>query len=331
MYRFLPLLLVLAGAVQAAPYDTRKEVRSFAAEMSRRYDLDEKQLLKLFHGLPRNRAVLKAIAPPSSPGKRSWQAYRDRFAEPQHIAAGLRFWAAHADTLEKARIRYGVPEEVVVAILGIETLYGRDTGRFGLFSALTTLAFDYPPRADLFRGELEDLLLLAKDENRNVLDYRGSYAGALGLPQFLPSSIRRYAVDFDQDGRIDLANPDDAIGSVANFLRQHGWEEGGTICVPALVEGDVAALLAEDIIPRRLPTEMESFGVKVADAPQRPAALIDLATPDMPTEYRLGYGNFFALTRYNRSSFYAAAVTDLATLIRDARRLSSATAPAAND
>ncbi len=315
----LLLSLALTGLAWAAPFGQREEVRAFAAEMSERHGFAAERLLALFRRVSPNAAVLKAIAPPTEPGARSWQAYRDRFIEPRRIAAGLRFWEEHAATLAKARAIYGVPEEMIVAIIGVETFYGRMSGRFGLFEALATLAFDYPPRAELFRRELEELLLLAREEERSPLEYKGSYAGALGLPQFLPSSTRRYAVDFDEDGKIDLTDPDDAIGSIANFLHQHGWRKDGPVALPAVVIGDPAVLLAEGIEPRRLPAEMAVFGVVAADAPQEPAALIDLATPDAATEYRLGFRNFFVLTRYNRSSFYAAAVMDLAAAIRGAR------------
>jgi membrane-bound lytic murein transglycosylase B len=207
-----------------------------------------------------------------------------------------------------------VPAEVVVAIIGIETFYGKHLGRFESFAALATLAFDYPPRAELFRRELEALLLLARDEGRAPDAYRGSYAGAIGLPQFLPSSIRAYALDFDRNGRIDLAaSASDAIGSVANFLKEHGWETGGPVAVKVGAGDTAAPLVAEGIAPVRRPQEMTEFGVAVpANAPDAPAALIDLVTPDAATEYWLGYRNFYVITRYNRSSFYAMAVSEFA-------------------
>jgi membrane-bound lytic murein transglycosylase B len=240
---------------------------------------------------------------------------------------------AYAAELTTAEARFGVPAEIIAAIIGVETIYGKQMGRFGTFAALTTLAFDYPPRAELFRKELEELLLLAREENRNPLAYTGSYAGALGLPQFLPSSRRRFAIDFNHDGRIDLAaSPADAIGSVANFLSEHGWERGAPIAEVVTVTGDgVQALVDKGISPQRTPGQMEAVNVSVtrvgagdtadtlagdAAMPDQPAALIDLITPQAPTEYRLGYRNFYVITRYNRSSFYAAAVMDLATALR---------------
>jgi membrane-bound lytic murein transglycosylase B len=319
------LLLVMAattGAPEAGaqPYPERVDVQAFIAEMAERNGFDAAILRHQFGKARPSPAVLKAIAPPADPGVRSWRAYRGRFVEPRRIAGGLAFWQHHATALARAEAIYGVPAEVMVAIIGVETFYGQHTGNFHAFNALTNLAFDYPPRADLFRGELEALLLLAREEQRDPWTYRGSYAGAIGLPQFLPSSQRRYAVDFDRDGHIDLSSSSvDAIGSVGRFLAEHGWQTREEIARTVRVDGDPTALIAEGIRPVRLPAEMAAFGVRTEGAPARPAALIDLTTPDAPTEYRLGFNNFFVLTRYNRSSFYAAAVMDLAERLRAAR------------
>jgi membrane-bound lytic murein transglycosylase B len=322
------LLTLCAAACFAAPalaarsFAARDDVRAFVEEMVDRHGFERASLLATFAQIKPLPAVIKAIKPPADPGIRSWRAYRARFVEPGRIAAGLRFWDAHANALRGASARFGVPEEVIVAIIGVETIYGRNTGRFGTLAALATLAFDYPPRAELFRRELEALLLLAREEGRSPLDYRGSYAGALGLPQFLPSSVRQWAVDFDGSGRIDLAaSPDDAIGSVARFLQAHGWQPGEAVTVPVELDpgSDPQPLIDEGIRPVRLPAEMRPLGVRAEAAAARPAALIDLATPDAPTEYWLGYQNFFVITRYNRSSFYAMAVYQLAEALRAAR------------
>lgn len=331
------LLLLGAGvtgaacaALPAGSFARRPEVRVFIAEMHEQHGFAAKDLLHAFSRVKPIPAVIQAILPPRDPGVRSWQAYRARFVEPKRIALGLKFWRQHGAALAAARERTGVPEEIVLAIIGIETIFGHHVGNFGTLAALSTLAFDYPrtgaigdpqyaaSRAALFRRELEQLLLLAREMRRDPLTYKGSYAGALGLPQFLPSSVRRYAVDGDQDGRIDLAgNPDDAIASVANFLKEHGWDKDGPVAVAASAEGEkFAALIDEGIVPRRTPNEMASFGVTSGDAPDLPAALIDLVTPQQPVEYRLGYRNFYVLTRYNRSSFYAMAVFDLANELR---------------
>lgn len=317
---YLLLSFCLLANGEAASYAERDEVRAFVAEMHERNGFDCGELLQLFSQAQSLPAVIKAILPPLEPGIRSWQAYRSRFVEPHRIAAGVKFWQAHPASLAKAEALYDVPREIIVGIIGVETLYGKHTGHFQTFSALTTLAFDYPPRAALFKRELEALLLLAREEKRDVRDYHGSYAGAIGLPQFLPSSVQQWAIDFDGDGRIDLAaSADDAIGSVAHFLAKHGWQKDGPILVDAQAEGPhLEELLAEGITPRRTPEDMLQFGVNAPAAPSCPAALIDYVTPGTPTEYRLGYNNFFVITRYNRSSFYATAVFALAQAVKAA-------------
>jgi membrane-bound lytic murein transglycosylase B len=317
----LPALLLLASTTCAADtFHQREDVRAFIADMVERHGFGQDALEAQFSKVKANPAVLKAIQPPT-PAARSWQSYRARFLDDKRIRRGLDFWRRHEVALVRAQALYDVPAEIVVAIIGIETLYGERQGSFDVFNALANLAFDYPPRAALFRGELEQLLLLAREEQRDPWRYRGSYAGAIGYPQFLPSSIRSHAIDFDGDGHIDLAgSSEDAVGSVARFLNRHGWAAGGPIALPAKVShGDTPRLLAEGIRPTRLPAQMAEFGVEADGVPAEPAALIDLATPDGPTEYRLGYNNFYVLTRYNRSSFYAAAVADLAETLRQAR------------
>jgi membrane-bound lytic murein transglycosylase B len=319
------LLALLGSSPRAETYAQREDVRAFVQEMHDKHDLDAHVLTALFRQTKPIAAVIKAIMPPKDPAVRSWQTYRGRFVEPKRIAAGRRFMMTYAAELAAAEARFGMPAEIIAAIIGVETIYGKQMGRFGTFAALTTLAFDYPPRATLFRHELEELLLLAREEDRSPLDYTGSYAGALGLPQFLPSSRRRFAIDFDHDGRIDLAtSPVDAIGSVANFLAEHGWQRDAPIAVIVTATGDgVQALIDAGIAPRLTPQEMENTNIRFekvgADGtaiPDLPAALIDLITPMAPTQYRLGYRNFYVITRYNRSSFYAATVMDLAAELR---------------
>lgn len=318
----LALVLALPCGARAGGFDGREDVRAFIEEMHEKHGFDRARLLRLFARLQPQPKAIKALMPPKDPAVRSWLAYRARFVEPSRIEGGLRFWEANLATLEAARRTYGVPEEIIVAIIGVETIYGRNMGRFPALATLATLAFDYPPRADLFRRELEALLLLARESRRDPLAYSGSYAGALGVPQFLPSSIRNWGVDFDGDGQVDLAaSAADAIGSVANFLASHGWESGSPVAAPARVTGDrFGALIDAGILPRLVPAEMAAYGVSAtADVPQQPCALIDLATPDEATEYWLGYRNFYVITRYNRSSFYAMAVYALSRELNEAR------------
>lgn len=308
-------LLSCPAAAQPEALARRAEVGAFLDEMADKHGFRRTDLDRWFRDLRPDPRVLRAIAPPADPAVRSWRRYRERYLDETRIEGGLRFWKRHARTLRDAERRYGVPREIIVAILGVETVYGRNTGRFPALAALATLAFDYPPRAELFRRELEQLLLLAREQRRSPLSWRGSYAGALGLAQFLPSSYRRYAVDFDGDGRIDLgASPADAIGSIAHFLGEHGWEAGAPVAVPAQANADDPAMLVRaGIVPSLSPADLHSHGVTSAMPPEpgRSSALIDLASPDEAVEYWLGFQNFYVLTRYNRSSFYAMAVHQL--------------------
>ena len=297
------------------------DVRSFIAEMRERHGFEEAWLKTRFAKLKPNETVLAAIKPAAVPElQRSWERYRARFINERRIAAGAAFWARHSIPLKRASALYGIPEEVIVAIIGVETEYGRNMGKFGVMQALSTLAFRYPPRAPFFRSELEQFLLLARENGFDPLHLKGSYAGALGIPQFMPSSQRKYAVDFDGDGHIDLSrSPTDAIGSVASFLALHGWETGGLVALPARVEGDPAPFVAAGIKPEKPLSEMIAAGVSADANPALKAALIDLVSPDQPTEYWAGFQNFFVITRYNRSSFYAMSVFQLAEAIRERR------------
>lgn len=313
--------LPASAGKQAPSFAQDPEVASFIAEMQERHGFDPEFLQQRFARLHPNETVLKAIRPPAVPElQRSWERYRARFLNDRRIDGGVNFWETHAATLRKASAIYGVPEEVIIAIIGVETEYGRNTGKFGVMQALSTLAFRYPPRAPFFRSELENYLLLARDNDFDPLVLKGSYAGAMGIPQFMPSSQRRYAVDFDGDGKVDLTrSPEDAIGSVASFLAMHGWETGAAVAVPAAVEGDPTPLVALGIKPEKPLAEFVAAGIKADGDERRAAALIDLVSPDQATEYWIGFQNFYVITRYNRSSFYAMAVFQLAQAIRERR------------
>jgi membrane-bound lytic murein transglycosylase B len=264
--------------------------------------------------------VLKAISAPAEK-TRPWPEYREILVNERRIAGGVAFWKANQAALERAQQEFGVPAEYIVAIIGAETLYGRNVGRFRVVDALSTLAFDYPPRADFFRDELVNFLLLARDEGINVFSTRGSYAGAFGIPQFMPGSARRYAVDFDGDGTIDLhRSAADAVGSVANFLKRHGWQPGGEVLLEARVQGEgYRAYVDGGFEPKHSLATLARAGVEVPALAQRAeqrAVLVELDAAGQPGEYRVGLQNFYVLTRYNRSAFYAAAVTDLAREIK---------------
>jgi membrane-bound lytic murein transglycosylase B len=313
----------LAQPPAPASYADRPEVRAFVREMAQRHNFNEKRLLRVFRQLRREEAVLQAIEAPIPEKARSWKGYRDLFVTERRIDAGIAFWQRHLEALDRARRYYGVPEEYIVAIIGVETYFGRNTGGWRVVDALATLAFDYPPREDFFRGELESYLLYARKLRLDVLSVKGSYAGAIGIPQFMPSSYLKYAVDFDGDGVADLRNSAvDAIGSVANFLREHGWAAGEAVQLGARVDGDAYRAYANDgFQPRYALAELEKAGIVPTDAAPAGdmlATLVQLETPDEPDEFRIGLHNFYVLTRYNRSAFYASAVADLAKALRAA-------------
>ena len=320
-------LAVFAAAVHAAEPDlaSHPEAASFIDRMVSVHGFERHAVVNELAAASYQKKAIRFIKPPAKKGIRSWKSYRARFVEPVRIRAGLAFWNDHREALERAEQRFGVPPEIILAILGVETVFGRQTGSFPLVGALATLAFDYPPRAPLFRRELENLFLLAREQGRAPLTYEGSYAGAMGYPQFLPSSIRNYAVDFDGDGRVDLENsPVDAIGSVANYLAAHGWVTGGPVAIRAHVEDSdkAAALIAAGIDPVFSEADFSAHQVlPLAPVPAgETAALIDLETPDEATEHWLGFRNFYVITRYNRSSFYAMAVFGLAQALHSAHQ-----------
>lgn len=315
-----------APAQSEVSYATRPEVRAFVRDMVERHSFVERELMLLFSRAQRQEAILRSIqAQPER--SRSWEEYRANFLTEARIRAGLEFWQTHRPALKRATSEFGVPEEVIVAILGVETFYGRRTGQWKVVDALTTLAFDYPPRSGFFRTELESFLLLARQADMDVLSVQGSYAGAIGIPQFMPRSYLNYAIDFDGDGSVDLrANPVDSIGSVANFLKRHGWRAGEPIQVRANVSNSEPGPFADGSVrPRYTLTELAQAGIGVRGVTppghdDAPAALVELITPRQPSEYRLGFHNFYVLTRYNRSILYASAVLDLANALRESQR-----------
>ena len=323
--KFLPAVLLCAAtltahAAKATPaFSDDPAVIFFAHDLEQNHGFDAAEVLGQFAKIRPNARVLQLIEPPASPQQRSWERYRPRFINERRIMNGVRFWREHPATLARARAYYGVPEEIIVAIIGVETEYGRNTGNFGTLEALATLAFHYPRRAEFFRGELEQFLLLARENHLDPLTVRGSYAGAIGVPQFMPGSQRRFAVDFDGDGRVDLSGSvDDAIGSVARFLEQHGWRPGQPIAAPASLPGDPdPAWLDAGLLPSLPVGQLQQQGIVTSADSQVMAALIDLATPGKASEYWLGFDNFYVITRYNRSSFYAMSVFQLAEAIRE--------------
>ncbi len=316
------MLAAFAALSHAAPssktFADDPAVIDFAIDLEKRHGFQADELLSQFAQTRSNPRVLELIRPPASPLQRSWERYRPRFFNDRRIEGGVRFWQENRVTLSRAREIYGVPEEIIVAIIGVETEYGGNTGNFRVLEALATLAFNYPRRADFFRTELEQFLLLARENGMDPLKIRGSFAGAIGIPQFMPGSQRRYAVDFDDDQRIDLSGSvADAIGSVGRFLEQHGWQPGEPVAVRAHIQGDPdQTLLEAGIRPSLKQSALAEQGIVASTSSTADVALIDLVSPNRITEYWLGFENFYVITRYNRSSFYAMSVFQLAEEIR---------------
>ncbi|MGZ5143144.1 MAG: lytic murein transglycosylase B [Burkholderiales bacterium] len=303
----------------------RTEYEAFIEEISTKHGYDTGLLRKLFAQVQTRPAIVRAMSAPAT--ARPWHEFQRRIVEPGRIEAGMRFWLANRAVLERASKEFGVPEEFIMATIGIETLYGRNTGNFKVLDALATLAFDYPPRADFFRSELEEYLLLTREAGLDAATMRGSYAGAIGLPQFIPSSYRKYAIDFDGDGRRDLLNSAaDAIGSVANYYRSFGWASGASVVVPAQAgDADLGPLLAGGIRPHTKISDLKAKGLILADPVDETleAAVFSIETETGP-QLMIGLNNFYVITRYNRSVNYAMAVYELARGMRALMKTGSA-------
>jgi membrane-bound lytic murein transglycosylase B len=303
---------------------------AFADDLAQRRGLDPDWVRQQIGAARRQPSVIRHSLPAPRTSYKNWAAYRARFVEPVRVRAGLRFWETHREALERAEREYGVPASLIVGVIGVETIYGQHTGTFRVIDALSTLAFDFPashPRAgartEFFRGELEQFLSLTRRTGMDPQSVRGSYAGAMGWPQFMPSSWTRYAIDFDGDSRVDLFNsPVDAIGSVANYFKAFGWQTGQPTHYAVSFNPDtldMEGLLAPDILPS---FSVESFTAKgaVPDTEGQKhggkLALIELQNGDpanggaAPT-YVAGTENFYVITRYNWSSYYAMAVIEL--------------------
>lgn len=317
-----PPVLAVQNGFEAMP-----EVDVFIAQMADENQFDRAALAQLFRKARLQNGVLQAMARPST--SRPWHEFRASIVTAARIREGGDYWRRHAHALARASTEYGVPAEIIVATIGIETVYGRTLGKGRVFDALATLAFAYPPRAALFRNELTELLLLSREMRADPLRYKGSYAGALGVAQFLPSSYRRYAVDFDGDGRRDLWNHADAIGSIGNYYRKHGWLTGQPVLFALERTQEPPAepfrqLLERGIQPHSSVATYRSAGVAVGGTVDEDAlACAFSAEADTGTAYWLGFNNFYVITRYNRSINYALAVHDLAFELRRQRPMSA--------
>lgn len=303
-------LLLSATILQAADLPG---IPDFINEMVTKHQFSRDELVRTFQEAQHRQDVIDAMNTPAT--IKPWYEYRASFINQKRIEGGVKFWQKHAEALNRAEKTYGVPQEIIIAIIGVETLYGRHAGNYRTLDALTTLTFDYPRRVDFFRGELEQYLLLVREQSLDMFSIRASYAGALGIPQFMPSSYRRNAVDFNGDGKIDLLKePEDAIGSVANYLRQYGWKPGEPVAVRANL-ADVTR--PDDVAAARNMLAWNKLGV----SPQGTfsdgvyAYLLDFTLPE-GKEFWFGFNNFAVITTYNNSSFYAMSVYQLAVELR---------------
>lgn len=297
-------------------------VAGFIEEFTREQGFAPEALEQVFSQAEHKQAILDAIARPAEKVK-SWKDYRPIFLTHARINKGVVFWQANAAALASAEQEYGVPAEVIVAIIGVETFYGGNTGSWRVIDALSTLCFDYPPRAAFFCQQLKAFLVLSRQQQINPLSIKGSYAGAMGLPQFMPSSFLAYAVDFDNDQHIDIWNsPTDAIGSVANYFKQHGWIQGESVVSAATLENDQALqAVTPGIEPQYTLEQLRALGWRSTDSrlpPETKATALRLEGAQ-GVEYWLGLPNFYAITRYNRSPLYAMAVYELSLALRHAK------------
>jgi len=335
-------VLLIACTAQAKPpredsapdlvtYGQREDVMRFGDELAERRGLDAAWVKGLLAESRFAPSVAKFIMPQPNGVAKNWALYRSRFVEPLRIRSGLAFWRENEKWLQRAEEMYGVPPEIIVGVVGVETIYGRQMGNFRVIDALATLSFDFPTgrkdRSAFFRDELEQLFVLARSEGADLLKLKGSYAGAMGMGQFMPSSWNKYAVDFDGDGRVDLhGSAADVIGSVAHYFAEFGWQRGMPtrfeVAVP-VEAADRAVLLGPDILPTFTAQQFAERGAGLPAAAREftgPLALVELQNGDAAPSYVAGTANFYAITRYNWSSYYAMAVIDLGEAIALVRK-----------
>lgn len=322
------LALVLGASAQMplaqlawADYSQHPLAAGFVDEMVKKHGFKPEEVRTWLKQAEKKQAILDAMSRPAEKTK-TWKEYRPIFIQPLRVTRGVEFWKANQAALVKAEKVYGVPPEIIVAIIGVETNYGKNAGGYYVLDALTTLAFDYPPRAPFFRSELENFLVLSREHDQSPAKFKGSYAGAMGFGQFMPSSYRKFAVDFTGDGYADIwENPIDAIGSVANYFKAHGWQAGKPVTVKAGYHPKKQAPVFNEIQPPQTPlADWKKLGLI-------PASHVSASTPalalefdgDKGLEHWLGFGNFYVITRYNRSPMYAMAVYQLSQQIRAAK------------
>ncbi len=306
-------------------YSQRAEVKSFINEMVDQHGFDRIYLEKKFATAKRLDNVLESIAKPAEKTL-TWKQYRPIFVTSNRANKGKKFIKQYGDVLKRAEKKYGVPVEIIAAIIGVESYYGRHTGKYMIFDSLTTLGFDYPPRSRFFKSELKQFLLLSKEENIDIDEMTGSYAGAMGMPQFISSSYRHYAVDFDGDGKRDLWNSiPDVIGSVANYFSEHGWQKGKVITFPVSLKNTAMVRDKDTLKPYATLKQFKKQGVTIhTDSRVKQSELSDDQKASLfkfkgkyGDEYWLGLKNFYVITRYNHSKLYAMAVFQLSEKLKE--------------
>lgn len=315
------LFAMLLSAQVHADYSAHPDAADFVDKVVEKHELDRDWVTALLAEAERKESILKAISRPAEKAL-AWHQYRDIFLTGSRLQGGLAFWEKHQATLQRAEQVFGVPAQIIVAIIGVETRYGGNMGSYRVLDALATLGFDYPKRSPFFLGQLEQFLLLVREQAFEPLSLKGSYAGAMGYGQFIPSSYRHYAIDFDDDGVVDiLSNPVDAIGSVANYFAKHGWRQGEAVVVPAvMLRSAPREWLNEGLKPERSMTELRENGF----APRDP---LDYDGPANVMRFQLeqseaiwlGLKNFYVITRYNHSRLYAMAVYQLSEQLKEHR------------
>lgn len=308
----------LAATITAGDYQNRDDVDAFIARVAKQSDYTEQELVNLFSQVKKQEHLFDRLNRPAEK-ELQWHQYRGIFIKEKRIAEGVKFWRQHEQLLTEVSEKTGVPAEIIVAIIGVETFYGIYKGKDPVFDSLVTIAFDYPKRTKFFRGELEQFLLLVKEQNFDARSLMGSYAGAMGMPQFISSSYRNYAVDGDGDGRVDLfTNIADIASSVANYFVRHGWRQGEAVAKPLhAITNNTASALEPGVKTRYKWSDFNQHGLtsKFRIDDDMPVALVRLEQKTYP-EYWAGFYNFYVITRYNHSELYAMAAYQLSVLIK---------------
>lgn len=320
---FLVSSLLLSQPVLANVFTDNQAVQQFIQRMAKEHQINAQELTQNFKAIDKNEKVIQLIKKPAE--KMEWGDYQKWLVTDERVKKGVDYWNQHAQTLANIEKEFGIPAEIIVAIIGVESYYGKARGRYPVFESLATLAFHYPPRARFFEKELEEFLLLAKEEQFDVKTIKGSYAGAMGIPQFIASSYRAYAIDYEKQGQVDLINSiPNALGSTANFLKRHGWKTKAPIIDRALIQGkQYQNLLGKNTQNPKLTLSLSTLkqhGVQPEKAlkglsPNEKVSLLELSKKE-GKEHWLGYKNFYVLTRYNQSSLYALAVVQLSEKMR---------------